>query len=159
MDIAHYPPPPIQNKTLSYDRVMPLYTVKLQKIGLSRTPVLWKKVMTCAKHLHVTARWFKGTYGIYIYHLMKEIEKTIASYVVAICNQFKTRYFKWDQDIIWKPNLHASSFLKLFIFFLANFFDIDNTLFLQLPASSTPLHLFVYSSLCGCRFVLLSVAS
>lgn len=34
------PPPPLQNKTLSYDRVMPLYTVKLQKIGLSRTPVL-----------------------------------------------------------------------------------------------------------------------
>lgn len=158
MDIAHYPPP-LQNKTLSYDRVMPLYTVKLQKLGLSRTPVLWKKVMTCAKHLHVTARWFKGTYGIYIYHLMKEIEKTIASYIVAICNQFKTRYFKWDQDIIWKLNLHASSFLKLFIFFLANFFDIDNTLFLQLPASSTPLHLFVYSSLCGCRcFVLPSVA-
>lgn len=35
IDIAQYPPPPIQNKTLSYDRVMPLYTVKLQKIGLN----------------------------------------------------------------------------------------------------------------------------
>lgn len=36
IDIAQYPPPPLlQNKTLSYDRVMPLYTVKLQKIGLN----------------------------------------------------------------------------------------------------------------------------
>lgn len=36
-------PPPLQNKTLSYDRVMPLYTVKLQKIGLSRTPSFEKR--------------------------------------------------------------------------------------------------------------------
>lgn len=37
------PPPPFQNKTLSYDKVMPLYRVKLQKIGLSQTPPFEKK--------------------------------------------------------------------------------------------------------------------